>query len=103
MIKCHALKETDLDRRRRFADHVLTTMTEADLLNTAFSDEATFTMDGMVNSQNVRRYAKKKTKGADQDGRPANFRHQTSKNRADGVLCVHGSGTTWSSSSTRII
>ena len=47
MIKCHALKETDLDRRRRFADHVLTTMTEADLLNTAFSDEATFTMDGM--------------------------------------------------------
>ena len=97
MIKCHALKETDLDRRRRFADHVLTTMTEADLLNTAFSDEATFTMDGMVNSQNVRRYAKKKTKGVDQGGRPANFKHQTSKYPAKVMvfLGVHGSGQTW--------
>ena len=29
MIKCHALKETNLERRRRFAEHILTILTEA--------------------------------------------------------------------------
>jgi hypothetical protein len=97
MIKSHALKETDLDRRLRFANHVLNNMSEADLINTAFSDEASFTLDGMVNSQNVRRYAKRKTRGVEEGGRPANFRHTHSKypQKVMVFLGVHGSGSTW--------
>ena len=57
MFKGHALKESDLERRRRFADFILTNMTE---MNKALSDEATFAMDGMVTSENVRRYFSRK-------------------------------------------
>ena len=97
MIKTHGLQETDLERRLRFANHVLNNMDEADLMNTAFSDDATFTMDGMVNSQNVRRYAKRKTRGVEQGGRPANFRHTHTKypKKYMVFLGVHGSGRTW--------
>ena len=97
MIKCQALLDTDLDRRRRFATYILNNLTEEDMLNTAFSDEATFTMDGMINSQNVRRYAPKKVRGGDEGGRPKNFRYKTSKFPAKVMvfLGVHGSGNTW--------
>ena len=97
MIKSQELKDTDLERRVGFANHILTNMTDPDLINTAFSDEATFTMDGMVNSQNVRRYAKKKVRGVEEGGRPEKFRHTHNKYPAKVMvfLGVHGSGQTW--------
>ena len=79
MVKCQDLKDSDMVRRVNFANHVLNNMTQRDLMNTAFSDEATFTLDWSVNSQNVRRYCPKKTRGVDEGGRPENFRHTTNK------------------------
>ena len=60
MIKCHALKDGDLARRKIF---IVTNMAVVDKINTAFTDEAPIPLDGMVNSQNVRRYYSRKTSG----------------------------------------
>ena len=57
------MKDSDLYRRKGFADFILINMTEVDLMNTAFSDEASFTIGGMVNPQNIRRYCSRKTRG----------------------------------------
>ena len=38
-------------------------MAEVDKMNTAFTDEATIPMDGMVNSPNDRSYCSRKTRG----------------------------------------
>ena len=97
MVKCQDLKDSDMVRRVNFANHVLNNMTQRDLMNTAFSDEATFTLDWSVNSQNVRRYCPKKTRGVDEGGRPENFRHTTNKypKQVMVFLGVHGSGSTW--------
>ena len=97
MVKCQELIESDYGRRISFAEHVLNRLNRARLLNTAFSDEATFTLDGMVNSQNVRKYCLKKTRGEEEGGRPEQFRHTTNKfpKKVMVFLGVHGSGTTW--------
>ena len=50
------LKPEDYPRRVRFANHILT-LSNRQLANFAYSDEATFSLDGEVNTQNVRRYA----------------------------------------------
>ena len=58
----------------------LVTLTPAQLSNFLFSDEATFCVDGVVNSQNVRRYAPRKgsLQPGQLQGRPPNFRHTKS-------------------------
>ena len=47
--------------------------------NVAYSDEATFSLDGEINTQNVRRYAPKKQAGLVNSGKPKQFRHTKSK------------------------
>ena len=69
------LNEGDNERRLQF---VLNNLTDADLNNCAFSDEATFFLDGEVNTQNIRRYTNKKVHREDQGGKPAQFRHTKS-------------------------
>ena len=56
------------------AEHVLTTMAEANLLSSASSKWAAFPIMGWLTPR-MSRTARKKTKGVEQGGRPANFRH----------------------------
>ena len=62
-----------------------------------FSDEATFSLDGEVNTQNIRRYAEKKVRGEDRGGKPEKFRHTKSKypQKVMVFLGLHSSGKTW--------
>lgn len=91
------LNEGDNERRLQFANFVLNNLTDADLNNCAFSDEATFSLDGEVNTQNIRRYAEKKVHREDQGGKPAQFRHTKSKypQKVMVFMGLHSSGKTW--------
>ena len=91
----------ELDRSMRVAEHILTTMTEANLLSSAFSKWAAVPFMGW-STPRMSRTARKTTKGVEQGGRPANFRHPT-RTVLWCSLGVNRSGQTWGSSSTRII
>ena len=75
MIRSHKLLPADYPRRVAMC-RFLVTLTPAQLSNFLFSDEATFCVDGCVNSQNVRKYAPRKgsLQPGQQQGRPPNFR-----------------------------
>ena len=75
VIRSHKLLPADYPRRVAMC-RFLVTLTPAQLSNFLFSDEATFCVDGSVNSQNVRKYAPRKGSlpPGQQQGRPPNFR-----------------------------
>ena len=66
------LKPQDYARRRAFSQWVLT-LTDNQLQQFLFSDEANFQLCGHVNSQNVRRYAPLKYADPLNGGRPMHF------------------------------
>ena len=76
----------DKERRLNFARRIIG-LSDQQLLNMAFSDEAYFTLDGEVNTQNVRRYAPK-------GERPEGFIHTTNKfpKKVMVFLGLHSSG-----------
>jgi hypothetical protein len=74
LAKSHGLKPEDYPRRVGFANHILT-LSNRKLANIAYSDEATFSLDGEVNTQNVRRYAAQKVYGQPVVGKTPQFRH----------------------------
>ena len=76
----------DKERRLAFARRIIV-LSDQQLLNMAFSDEAYFSLDGEVNSQNYRRYAPK-------GERPAGFIHTTNKfpKKVMVFLGLHSSG-----------
>ena len=94
--KSHGLKPEDYARRVRFANHILT-LSNRKLANIAYSDEATFSLDGEVNTQNVRRYAPRKVYGQPVGGKPPQFRHTHSKypSKVMVFLGLHSSGKTF--------
>ena len=67
MRKSQKLQNGDYARRLNMCHH-LSTLNQRQIRNTHFSDEANFTVDGKVNSQNVRCYSSK------DDGPPDHFR-----------------------------
>ena len=71
-IRSHELKPQDLPRRLQFC-YWLVTKTENDMLQLLLSDEANFQLCGLVNSQNVWRYALLKFCNLEEGGRPENF------------------------------
>ena len=71
-VRCQELKQTDFVKRRTFCTWLLE-RTEEDLESILFSDEASFELNGKVNSQNVRRYALLKCHDAENGGRPHHF------------------------------
>ena len=80
------MKEGDKARRLAFAQKVCA-LTDQQLANIAFSDEAYFNLDGEVNTQNIRRYAPLGEK-------PESFIHTTNK-YPQKVMCflgLHSSG-----------
>ena len=70
-VRRHELKPEDLPRRLAFAQWIIT-LTDQQLGEFLFSDEANFLLSGHVNSQNVRRYAPLKTSDP-AGGRPDHF------------------------------
>ena len=94
--KSHGLKPEDFPRRVRFANHFLT-LSPQEMGIIAYSDEASFSMDGEVNTQNVRRYAPKKEYGQPVGGKPIQFRHTHSKypKKVMVFLGLHSSGKTF--------
>ena len=97
LIVSQKLKPEDHARRVRFANNILNNTTVADTKHTAFSDEATFSLDGEINTQNTRRYAPQKVRGENQGGRPEQFRLGKSKypQKVMVFLGVYGNGETW--------
>ena len=97
LVVSQKLKPEDLQRRLAFAHNILDNTTPADTAHTAFSDEATFNLDGEINTQNTRRYAPKKVRGEDIGGRPQHFRHEKTKypQKLMVFLGVYGDGSTW--------
>ena len=71
-IRRHELKPGDNILRLQFCHHVIT-LTDQELLLWLFSDEANFELCGVVNSQNVRRYAPLKKSDPVNGGRPDHF------------------------------
>lgn len=92
----HHLQPQDLPRRVSFAWHYIN-LSQADKNNVAYSDEATFSLDGEVNTQNIRRYAPRKEYGVDRGGKPEQFRHTKSKypKKVMVFLGLHSSGQTF--------
>ena len=80
----------DKERRLNFARRIIG-LSDQQLLNMAFSDEAYFTLDGEVNTQNIRRYAP-------MGERPEGFIHTTNKfpKKVMVFLGLHSSGKTFS-------
>ena len=79
-----------------FARHFLN-LSITEKRNVAYSDEATFSLDGEVNTQNVRSHALKKQYGVNLGGKPSQFRHTTSKfpKKVMVFLDLHSSGQTF--------
>ena len=79
MVRSQKLLPGDYQRRLDMCRFFLT-LNAGNINNFCFSDEATFCLDGTVNSQNVRRYAPRKGSVAAgmAQGRPGHFRHQNS-------------------------
>ena len=46
----------DFNRRMRFSNLFVENMTAADMWNIVYSDEATLSLDGEVNTQNIRKF-----------------------------------------------
>ena len=97
LVVSQKLKPQDLPRRLAFAHNILDNTTPADTLHTAFSDKATFSLDGEVNTQNTRRYAPSKVRGQAVGGRPEQFRQEKTKypQKLMVFLGVYGDGSTW--------
>ena len=76
----------DKERRLSFARRICA-LSDQQLANIAFSDEAYFTLDGEVNTQNIRRYAPR-------GERPDGFIHTTNKypQKVMVFLGLHSSG-----------
>ena len=53
------------------------TRSDEEMLQVLVSDEANFQLCGLVNSQNMRRYAKMKSSNREEEGRPENFAVET--------------------------
>ena len=68
----HPYKPGDNILRLAFC-HWIITLTDEELLLFLFSDEANFELHGLVNSQNVRRYAPLKSSDPENGGRPEHF------------------------------
>lgn len=96
IIKSHKLLPEDYPRRLQMCQY-LVTLTPAALSNFLFSDEAQFNLDGVVNSQNVRRYAPRKGSlpAGQRQGRPRHFRQQRTNfpQKVMVFLGVRGNGT----------
>lgn len=96
IVKSHKLEQADYPRRLAMCQY-LATLTQAELSNFLFSDEAQFNLDGTVNSQNVRRYAPRKGSlpAGQRQGRPGHFRHQKTNfpQKVMVFLGVRGNGT----------
>ena len=71
-VRRHQLLPQDLPRRLAFCQW-LVTLTDQQLLQFLFLDEAVFQLSGHVNSQNVRRYAPLKSSDPAAGGRPGHF------------------------------
>ena len=71
-VRRHALNPADLPRRSTFCTWILG-LTDQQLHEFLFSDEAVFQLSGHVNSQNVRRYAPLKQSDPIHGGRPDHF------------------------------
>ena len=71
-IRRQELKQLDLARRVNFCQWI-SNLTDNQLGNFLFSDEANFELNGCVNSQNVRRYAPLKSSDPMNGGRPDHF------------------------------
>ena len=84
------MADGDKQRRLEFAQRVVA-LSDQQLGNMAFSDEAYFVLDGEVNTQKVRRYAPK-------GERPENFFRTTNKypKKVMVFLGLHSSGKTFS-------
>ena len=74
LVVSQKLKPEDISRKLTFADNILNHTTPADTYKTAFSDQANFSLDGGVNTQNTRHYAPRKERNQDQVGRPEQLR-----------------------------
>ena len=96
MVRTQLLKPQDFNRRMLMCQH-LVRLTDQQLLNFCFSDEATFCLDGEVNTQNVRRYAPLKAHH-DNGGRPEHFVRRTTNYPAKTMvfLGLKGNGTSFS-------
>ena len=96
IVRSQKLEPADFPRRLAMARH-LATLNANNISNMLFSDEATFCLDGTINTQNVRRYAPKKgsVPAGMAQGRPAHFRHQNSTfaPKVMVFLSVRGNGT----------
>ena len=90
----HELQPGDYALRLAFCQW-LVTLTDAELLELLFSDEAMFQLSGQVNSQNIRRYAELKTSDPVNGGRPEHFVHEnpTFSKKLMVFLGVHRDGT----------
>ena len=71
-VRMQELKPGDNILRLAFC-HWIITLTDEELLLFLFSDEANFELHGLVNSQNVRRYAPLKSSDPENGGRPEHF------------------------------
>ena len=76
----------DFPRRLHFCNWIIT-LTDQDLMQFLFSDEANFQLCGKINSQNVRRYAPTKKSDPVNGGRPAHFIEEKSKSPKLMVFC----------------
>ena len=94
--RSHGLKPEDYERRLRFARFFLT-LSPREMAKIAYSDEATFCMDGEINTQNVHRYAPNKVYGQPEGGRPEHFRHTHTKfpKKVMVFLGLHSPGKTF--------
>ena len=71
-VRRQELQPGDNILRLAFSQWIIT-LTDEELLRFLFSDEANFELHGMVNSQNVRRYAPLKSSDPQNGGRPEHF------------------------------
>ena len=71
-VRMHELHPGDNILRLAFSQWIIT-LTDEELLRFLFSDEANFELHGMVNSQNVRRYAPLKSLDPQNGWRPEHF------------------------------
>ena len=69
-VRRHQLEPADYQRRLNFC-HWIVSLTDQELAQFLFSDEAMFMLSGHINSQNVRRYAPLKSSDSVNGGRPA--------------------------------
>ena len=76
IIRRQDLLPEDLPRRLQFCNW-LVGRSDEELLQVVVSDKAYFPLTGCVNTQNVRKYAEKKTSNREEGGRPDNLALET--------------------------